>query len=77
MLVARLQTEYLNQPGNVYLVRNTGWPKGREPYGHGVPIVVVGVTTYQGERESRSQGEGEQVNQISRINEERRDANVS
>jgi hypothetical protein len=26
-----------------------------------VPVVVVGVTTHQGERESRSQGEGAQV----------------
>jgi hypothetical protein len=77
MLVARLRTECLNQPINVYLVRNTGWPTGREPYGHGVPIVVVGVTTYQGERESRSQGEGEQVNQISRVAEDRCDTNGS
>jgi hypothetical protein len=34
---------------------------GREPYGDGVPIVVVGVTSHQGDRESRSQGEGAQV----------------
>jgi hypothetical protein len=27
---------------------------GREPYGDGVPIVVVGVTSHQGDRESRS-----------------------
>jgi len=34
---------------------------GREPYGDGVPIVVVRVTSHRGERESRLQGEGEQV----------------
>jgi hypothetical protein len=27
---------------------------GREPYGDGVPTVVVGVTSHQGDRESRS-----------------------
>ncbi|MBC8180007.1 hypothetical protein H8E88_02675 [candidate division KSB1 bacterium] len=36
-------------------------PKWREPYGDGVPIVVVGVTSHRGERESRLQGEVEQV----------------
>lgn len=35
-------------------------PAGREPYGNGVLVVVVGVTPHRGERESRSQGEGEQ-----------------
>jgi hypothetical protein len=35
---------------------NSGWPTGREPYGHGVPVVVAGVTTCQGERESRCTG---------------------
>jgi len=34
---------------DVRFVRNAGWPTGRESYGHGVPIVVVGVTTYQGD----------------------------
>jgi len=38
-----------------------GSPKGREPYGDGVPVVVVGVAPHQGVRESRTQGEGEQV----------------
>jgi hypothetical protein len=38
-----------------------GLPKGRESYGDGVPIVIVGVTPHQGERESRLQGEVEQV----------------
>src|SRR5215212_6882478 len=33
---------------------NAGSPTGREPYGDGAPVVVGG-------RESRSQGEGEQV----------------
>ena len=40
---------------------NVGSPKGREPYGDGVPVVVVGVAPHQGVRESRKQGEGEQV----------------
>src|SRR5262252_4167753 len=38
-----------------------GWPTGREPEGHGVPIVLVGVTPHQGARESRAQGEVAQV----------------
>ena len=40
---------------------NVGSPTGREPYGDGGPVVVVGVTTGQGGRESRPQGEGGQV----------------
>ena len=36
-------------------------PKGRESYGDGVLIVVVGVTPHRGERENRLQGEVEQV----------------
>ena len=35
-----------------------GSPVGREPYGDGNSIVVGGVTSTQGDRESRSQGEG-------------------
>ena len=31
-------------------------PKGRESQGNGVTVVVVGVTTYQGEWESHLQG---------------------
>jgi len=42
-----------------------GWPTGRESYGHGVLVVVVGVTPHQGERESRSQGEAGQVVRLS------------
>jgi hypothetical protein len=46
----------------VALVRTTGTnagsPKGREPYGDGGPVVVVGVTPHQGVRESRTQGQG-------------------
>ena len=38
-----------------------GSPVGREPYGDGVPVVVAGVATCQGVRESRKQGEGGQV----------------
>jgi len=45
---------------------NAGSPTGREPYGDGVPIVVVRVTPHQGGRESRPQGEGAQVTGYSR-----------
>jgi hypothetical protein len=38
-----------------------GSPKGREPYGDTGLVVVAGVTTRQGGRESRPQGEGGQV----------------
>jgi hypothetical protein len=38
-----------------------GSSKGREPYGDGGPVVVAGVTTCQGGRESRPQGQGGQV----------------
>ncbi len=34
---------------DVSFVRNAGWPTGRESYGHGVPIVVDGVTSIQGD----------------------------
>ena len=41
---------------------NVGSPTGREPYlVTGVPVVVVGFAPHQGVRESRKQGEGEQV----------------
>ena len=40
---------------------NVGSPTGREPYGDGVPVVVVGVAPHQGGRESRPQGKGAQV----------------
>src|SRR3989442_306300 len=40
---------------------NAGSPKGRESYGDGGPILVVGVTPHQGVRENRKQGEGGQV----------------
>lgn len=38
-----------------------GLPNGRESYGNGVLILVVGVTPHQGRRENRLQGEVEQV----------------
>jgi hypothetical protein len=41
--------------------RTRDQPTGREPHGDGVPIVVVEVTSHQGGRESRPQGEGAQV----------------
>jgi hypothetical protein len=37
---------------------NAGSPTGRESYGDGAPVVVAGVTTGCGGRESRPQGEG-------------------
>jgi hypothetical protein len=40
---------------------NVGSPNGREPYGDGGLVVVAGVTTGRGGRESRPQGEGGQV----------------
>src|SRR6266542_5266012 len=43
---------------------NVGSPKGREPYGDRVPVVVAGVTTCQGGREGRPQGKGAQVTGI-------------
>ena len=41
--------------------QTTRLPTGREPYGNGASIVVVGVTTDHGVRESRAQGEVRQV----------------
>jgi len=46
---------------------NVGSPTGREPYGDGGPVVVVGVTPGQGRRESRLQGEGGQVIRTPRL----------
>ena len=40
---------------------NAGSPTGREPYGDGVLVVVAGVATGRGGRESRPQGEGAQM----------------
>src|SRR5262245_52104359 len=57
--------------GDAYVVletfsaeRNAGSPTGREPQGDGVLVVVDGVTTVQGARESRVQGEGGQVTRL-------------
>ena len=41
--------ESLRQSFFVLHVRNAGWPTGRESYGHGVPMVVDGVTPIQGD----------------------------
>jgi hypothetical protein len=46
---------------HVQLDRNSGLPKSREAHGNGVPIVPVGVTSYQGAWESQVQEEGGQV----------------
>lgn len=43
--------ERLTHPIYVTYDCTTGLPKGRESYGNGVSIVVVGVTTHQGGRE--------------------------
>jgi len=40
---------------------NVGSPTGREAQGDGVLVLVAGVTTGQGGRESRPQGEGAQM----------------
>ena len=57
------------EPKSLYVSRwrNMGSPKGREPYGDGVFVVVAGVTPRRGERESRSQGEGRQVVAMSEL----------
>ncbi len=52
------QKDILNHPRNVIDDCTAGLPKGRERYGNGTPIVVVGVTTHHGERESRLQDKG-------------------
>ena len=46
----------LRRARDVQRRRTAGSPTGREPYGDGVPIVVAGVTTCQGGRESRATG---------------------
>ena len=42
-------------------------PKWGDSYGNGAPILVVEVTIHQGERESRLQGEVEQVEMAEKI----------
>ena len=41
--------------------RTAGWPTAGDRQGHGVPIVVVGVTSHQGGQECWPQGKGAQV----------------
>jgi hypothetical protein len=55
---------------DVSFVRKMGWPTRRESQGHGVLMVVVGVTPHQGERESRLQGEAGQAGKWRRREEE-------
>ncbi len=50
----------LRHPDNVPHDCTAGSPTRREAYGDGAAIVVGGVTTTQGDRESRSQGEVQQ-----------------
>lgn len=67
-------------PTSVYgvsFVRKTGWPTGGDVYGHGVLIVVVGVTPHRGGRESRPQGEAGQAGELGKsVVEVRRNATV-
>jgi len=46
---------------------NAGSPTGRESYGDRVPVVVAGVMTCQGGRESRPQGEGAQAAEVKEL----------
>jgi hypothetical protein len=46
---------------NVSFDRNLGSPTRGDPQGDGASIVLVGVTTHQGVRESLIQGKGKQV----------------
>ena len=41
--------------------RTAGWPTAGDRQGHGVPVVVVGVTSHQGGQERWLQGKGAQV----------------
>ena len=51
--ICQKQGKGMNEvPTSVYYVRdirNSGWPTGRESYGHAVLVVVVGVTSHQGD----------------------------
>lgn len=40
---------HLSQTRDVHHVRKAGWLTGGDPYSHGASIVVVGVTSYQGD----------------------------
>lgn len=51
---AKVTNGHLTHPENVTYDRTTGLPKGRETYGNGVSIVVVGVTTHHGGGQSVS-----------------------
>ena len=56
--------EYLRSSRDVHDDRNSGLSKGRESYDNGVLVVVVGVTSDQGERESRLQSEAGQTGEM-------------
>jgi hypothetical protein len=47
---------------HVYHARNAGWPTEREFYGHGVIIVVVGVTPHQGDGNTECRAKGDRWN---------------
>jgi hypothetical protein len=55
------RTDALSHSDNVIYDCTTGLPMGREAYGNGASIVVVGVTTHQGGCEIKQpQGQGRQ-----------------
>src|SRR4051812_17263516 len=73
---SRGRTGRLRHARYVWRKGNSGWPTGREPYGHGVSVVVAGVTAGQGGRESRPQAKGHRCSRSTRNGEvrEMRDA---
>lgn len=55
------RTDTLSHSDNVIGDYTTGLPTGRETYGNGASIVVVGVTSHQGSCDiNQPQGEGRQ-----------------
>jgi hypothetical protein len=55
------RTDALSHPDNVIYDCTAGLPMGREAYGNGASIVVVGVTSHQGGCETKQpQGQGRQ-----------------
>jgi hypothetical protein len=59
--IAKEMSELPTSCSDVRQRRTTGWPIAGDRHGHGVPILVVGVTSHQGDQESWSQGKGAQV----------------
>ena len=62
---------------NVSIVRNMGLPKFCEGYGNGVLIVLVGVTSYQGDGKADHRGKWDrQDTSLSKLSEVCRNAAV-